>query len=308
MSAPDVVEGLFGFPGLHAFLRLVHHQQIEGEPVLLLPLAVVRFPGHPVQLVVLPAEENGALQILQGNKGDHALIHVILEIFVPRQHAGLAPEGVGAADKAELLTPADELVEILRPGVGDAGPVGNDQDAPKAHADDQIIGGEGLAEARLRVPEELRPALAEPVRRRGDGCFLLRPQRIGEAGLALRGAAGGKGVKVRPRLLTVHMEPFGFGLALHMGDGAEIVVKVVVRKRLPAAVLVNGIVPPEDAVGDVGGVVLLPDPVLHALLFRVPDLRPALMGRVVGVGVGVDHRDNGLKGADIGGHGDTAFR
>ena len=44
---------------------------------------------------------------------------------------------------------------------------------------------------------------------------------------------------------------------------------------------------------------LLLDAIFHALLFRVADLRPALVRGIVGMGVGVDHGDDGLKGANL---------
>ena len=143
------------------------------------------------------------------------------------------------------------------------------------------------------------PAAAEPVRSFGNRFLLFRPQGVGEAGLILGGSAGGKLVKVFPGVSAVYLKPLCLRLAGHPGDGAEIVVEFVVGEGKATAVLVNGVVPPEDFVGNVGGVMLLPDPLLHALLFGVADLRPALMGRIVRMGIGVDHGDDGLKGADI---------
>ncbi len=45
---------------------------------------------------------------------------------------------------------------------------------------------------------------------------------------------------------------------------------------------------------------LLPDAVLYTLLFSVTELCPALMRVIVRMGVGINHRDDGLKGANMG--------
>ena len=301
MGALNVVEGFFSLIGLHALLRLVHHQQVEGQPLFLLACGAVHILfGHPAQLFVVAAEVDGALQILQGDESHHALVEAALDVLVPGQDAGLAAQGVRIADKTEIVLPADELVEILRPGVGDAGAVGDDQYPLKAHPHDQIVGAQRLAEAGLGVPQELLSAVREPIRRLGDGALLLFAQRIAQTAFLGRGTPCGKLVEVRPRFRPVHLEPLGFRFALYMGDGAEVMVELVVSKGQAAAVLVNGVVPPEDLVGDVRGVVLLFDPLLHTLLFGVADLRPAQVRRVIRMGVGVDHRDDGLKGANVG--------
>ena len=301
VGALDVVEGFFSLVGLHTLLRLVHHQQVKGQALSLLACRAVHvLPGHPAQLFVVAAKVDGTLQILQGDESHHALIEAALDVLVPGQDAELAAQGIRIADKAEIVLPADELVEILRPGVGDAGAVGDDQHPLKAHPHDQIIGAQRLAEAGLGVPQELLPAVRKPVRCPGDGALLLFAQRIAQAAFLRRGTPCGKLVEVRPRFRPVYLEPLGFRLAFHMCNGIKIMVELVVSKGQAAAVLVNGVVPPEDLVGDVRGVVLLFDPLLHALLFSIADLRPAQVRRVIRVGIGVDHRDDGLKGANVG--------
>ena len=155
----NVIESLFGLVGLHAFLRLIHDKEIEGEALFLLAELIDILFGHPAQLGELAAEVLGALQILQGDKGDHAFVIAAADILVPCQDAGLPLQGIRVADKAEIMLPADEFIEVFRPGVCDAGPVGDDEHPFKTAADDEVIGAERLAEAGLGVPEEL-PAAA----------------------------------------------------------------------------------------------------------------------------------------------------
>ena len=60
-TAPDVVEGHVGLEGVHALVRLVDDEDV--------PLEV----GDVLELVVLPAEVDGALQVLQAHELDEAL-------------------------------------------------------------------------------------------------------------------------------------------------------------------------------------------------------------------------------------------
>ena len=214
---------------------------------------------------------------------------------------GMAAHDLAVADKAEFVPPGDEFQEIVRPGVGDAGAVGDDQDLPEAHAPHQIVGGQGFAEAWLGVPQEFLSALSEVRRRRFHGPRLLLPQRIVLVEPLSDRPALGELLEQRPGARPVHPEPLGARSALHPLFPRQPAVEGPVREGLSAAVLVNGVVAPEDLIGNVGGLMLLPDALLHALLFRVADFRPARMGKIVGMGVGVDHRDDGLKGADVGG-------
>ena len=187
MSSLDVIKGFLCLVSLYALLRLIHHQQIKGQALFLGSEFVDVLFRHPAQLGEFAAEIDGAFQILQGNEGDHAFFcsALLLEVFFSCQHARLAAQGIGIADEAEIVLPTDELVEILRPGVGDAGAVGDDQDPLEAHADDQIIGTQGLAEAGLGVPEKLLPALGEPFLRHGHRFFLFFPQGVGQTRFAL---------------------------------------------------------------------------------------------------------------------------
>ena len=108
----------------------------------------------------------------------------------------------------------------------------------EAHTHDEVIGGKGLAEARLRVPKELRSALAEPFRRPCDSFFLFIPQDIGQALIPVRGVLGCELIEIVSGFLAIHLKPFCIRLAVHMGNGAEIVVKVVIGEGKTAAVLV----------------------------------------------------------------------
>ena len=135
MLTVNLAECPLGTHGVHALLGLVHNEQIE------LQLA------HPPQLIILPAKVDRALQSLQGFKGDHALGRVISltphhsHIVVPGQDPGAAPERVCVGHKSKFAPPADEFEEIVRPGVGDAWAVSDDQHLGKSHLPDQIVGG-----------------------------------------------------------------------------------------------------------------------------------------------------------------------
>ena len=300
MGTKNVVECLLRLIGLHALLCFIYHQQVKSKSLLPLSVFVNILLRQPAQLSVLSAEIDRALQVLQGHKGNHALVKAALNVLLTGQNAAFAPQSVGIADKAEVMLPADKPIEVLRPGVGYAGTVGNDQNLLKAHADDQIIGAQGLSKAWLCVPQKLLAASGEIIRCHGNCLFLFLTEGIAQPGFLRRRTAGGKLIKILPRLTPVHLKPLGFRLALYMGDSAEIAVELMVGKGQTAAVLIDGIVPPEDFIGDVRGMVLLSHPLLYGLLFRIADLRPALMGRITRMRIGVDHGDNGLKRADIG--------
>ena len=66
-------------------------------------------------------------------------------------------------------------------------------------------------------------------------------------------------------------------------------VEIVVLEELSTVILVPSEIAPEDLIVEPGGMCLLLDALLHALL-RVADLRPAVILRVSRGGVGVDHR------------------
>ena len=123
----DVTEGPLGLHGVHALLGLVHDQKVE-----------LQF-AHPAQLIKIAAEIDGTFQPLQRLESNHIPGRCLFpmddsgKMLFPRQDAGLVLQSVGVGHKGILAPPADELEEILRPRVGDAGPVGDDQHLGKAH-------------------------------------------------------------------------------------------------------------------------------------------------------------------------------
>ena len=198
------------------------------------------------------------------------------------------------------MLPADELSEILRPGVGDAGPIGDDQDFMEPHTDNQIIGGQGLAKPGLCVPEEFRAAALKVFLGVMDSPFLFCPQLVGQALLIrLRSLSAGKSVEILLRGGPVDLEPLGSGPAGRAGFGFQPVMEGVVCEVFPGAILVHGIVCPEELPPNSGSMGLFVNPVCDPAL-GVADFSPAVVIGHAGGVVGIDRRNDPLEGVDLG--------
>ena len=284
MLALNFVERPLGSHGVYALLGLVHNEQIE------LQLA------HPPQLVVLSAKVDRTLQSLQRFKRNHALGRVISltphhgHIVVPGQDTGAASERVRIGHKGKFTPPADEFKEIIRPGVGDAGAVGNDQHLGKAHLPDQVVGGQRLPKPRLGVPQKLLAALFKVGLGHSHGLLLLLPQRIGQLlAICWDKLPPGKPVKIAVGGGAVHMEPLCARRALDAQGRFQKGVKFPVSKILPGAVLVHGVVLPGQDMTDIRRVGLLFHPLGRRLLLCVADFCPAVVVDNARCVVGVDH-------------------
>ena len=136
MLPADAAEGALRPQRFHALVALVHDEQVEFQ---------LADPAH-AGAAGPAAEPHGVLQPLEALKGNHAfppLRGVLLpegQVLLPTHGGGMAAHDLAVADKAEFVPPGDEFQEIVRPGVGDAGAVGDDQDLPEAHAPHQIVG------------------------------------------------------------------------------------------------------------------------------------------------------------------------
>lgn len=74
-------------------------------------------------------------------------------------------------------------------------------------------------------------------------------------------------------------------------------MEIVVLEELSTVILVPGEIAPKNLIVEPGGMCLLLDALLYALL-RVADLRPAVILRVSRGGVGVDHRGDSGSSVD----------
>jgi hypothetical protein len=116
-------------------------------PVLLANPLVLRLDAP----VPVPAEE-----VLEGAEAhDGALLVGRLVLLGDVGPARL----LGAADELPALE-VDVRGEVLLPSRLDGGLEGENETRREAHVLGELVGGEGLAEAHLRVPEELRRACA----------------------------------------------------------------------------------------------------------------------------------------------------
>ena len=181
--ASNVTESAVSFISVHTLLSLVYDQEVKLHARLLFAILIPIFFCHPLQLVILAAEIDRPLQALQGFKGDHLVGSVWVpqtagDKFLPRQDAGPAPQSICVGHKGILAPPADKFEKIVRPGVGDAGAVGDDQHLGKAHLPDKVIGGQRLSESGLSVPEKLPAAALEVHLRHGHSLPLLFAEGI----------------------------------------------------------------------------------------------------------------------------------
>ncbi len=182
--------------------------------------------------------------------------------------------------------------EVRLPRILDGGLEGHHEHALGAELLGELVRGEGLAEAHLRVPEEARdgvhvllPDGVEVGVRLVHGLGLLAAHREGlvmRAGEPLAGAQFGEhGLHVRDR--AAHPLQFGVLEALLDERRAHLVVG---EDR--AVVALGGLVEFDRVVLDGGGLELLGDALLHVAR-GLPDLEETLVRLVVNR-VGVDAR------------------
>jgi len=181
---------------------------------------------------------------------------------------------------------------VLPPGGFHRGLEGEDQHPAKAQLPGQLVGGEGLAEAHLAVPQELgHPARALGVHRavvgggQVHGLLLLGAHFEGPGAVFRVQRAAAHGDHRGPHVVHPAAEPLAAG-GLH-ALAPKHGVNVPVREG--AAVRVHGALPEEYAVGDLPvralGGVLLGHPPVHVHR-REAHLQAARIGHV---GIGVDH-------------------
>ena len=269
-------------------LFLALEQFLRGLP----PRAEVVFvehhevPLHLVQPFVLRLDVSrrvAAEQVLEGAEIDDRLL-------ADRSCVGIA---VGVA--REVL-PAVEVhmgFEVRLPRILDRGLEGHHEHALGAELLGELVGGEGLAEAHLRVPEEAR-----------DGVHVLLPDASGSRRASCF-TASACSRRIAKRLVMRAGEPLPraqFGEhGLHVLDRAAHPFQFGVRELLPderrahlvvgedgAVVALGGFVQFDLVVLDGGGLELLGDALLHVAR-GLPDLEETLV-RLVVDRVGVDAR------------------
>ena len=236
---------------------------------------------EPLVLRLDVARRVAAEQVLEGAEIDDRLLAVDLR----RVAAGVAGE----------VLPAVEVhvgFEVGLPRILHGGLEGHHQHALGAELLGELVGGEGLAEAHLRVPQEAR-----------DGVHVLLPDRV-EVGVRLVHrlgllAAHREGLVMRAGELLPGAQLGEHGL--HVRDRAAHPLQLGVREALPderrahlvvgedgAVVALGGLVQFDRVVLDRGGLELLGDALLHVAR-RLADLEETLV-RLVVDRVGVDAR------------------
>ena len=295
--ALDIVKRLVRLVRIDALVRLVDDEEI---PVGL---------GDPFELLVVAAKINRALEPLQTLERDEAgAVDLVVCEFVDMVLVGrigkdgLVGERVRLADEEVARLPADELREILIPRVRDARTVRHDEHARRVDAPREIIRRQRLAKARLRVPEERTRVVGVVVlvrcvigRRLLHGALLLGAQHIRgvrRAVLHVARVAVAEVVKIVLRRLAVDMKPFRLWPPLDMLRDGQIIVELVIGEIRAGAVRVPRLGRPFKMRLDIHGMRLLPDAILHALLRRVADFRPAVVRGDARSRIGVDHRND----------------
>ena len=295
--APDAVERLVRLVRIDALVRLVDDEEV--------PIGL----GDPFQLRIVAAEINRALQPLQTLERDEPgaidlvigeLVDVVLVCRIGKH--GLVGERVGLADEQVAGLPADELREILIPRVRDARTVRHDEHARRVDAPREIIRRQRLAKARLRVPEERTRVVGVVVlvrcvigRRLLHGALLLGAQHIRgvrRAVLHVARVAVAEVVKIVLRRLAVDMKPLRLRPTLDVLHDRQIIMELVIREIRARPVRITRLGRPLQMRGDVRRMRLLVDAILHALLRRVADLRPAVVRGDARSRIGVDHRND----------------
>ena len=143
-----VVEGAVGAHRVHALVALIDNQQVPAQLL------------DPFQLVVSASEIDGAFQPLQALEAYLpckvlARLSPPFQEHIPCHHACTAPQRIVVAHKAVARLPRHEFLVVVVPRVGYRRAVGDYQHILRLHLPYQVVGREGLAEARLGVPQEL---------------------------------------------------------------------------------------------------------------------------------------------------------
>ena len=220
-----------------------------------------------------------------------------IQKFIPCHDPLLSLQRIRIGHEIKRRLPGDELLEILSPGIGNAGPVRHHQCIFKSHGADKIIGCKSLAEAGLRIPEKLPAALFEIGLRLFHRFPLFPAKHIGQALFYIYLKVSlGKFIEIIFGFLAVDVEPFRLRLAIYTLVPFQILMEIMVREAFSAAVLINSVIAPEQLDLNVCRVGLLTNPVLHLLLLCIPDFRPTLVIRNPWRGIGVNHGNNASIG------------
>ena len=307
-SALNMVEGHVRLVGVNALMRLVDDQHVPFQIHNLL------------QLVVLPAEIDGALQILQGYKLDqpHRLIirilRPLLRVLIVRgigHHQWPVLNPVHIADKEVSGLPPKESIIIRIPGIGDSRPVGDDQHPFRGDLLNEIIYGQRLPEARFRVPEELRPFMVLPV---CDSlpyrvCLFI-PQVVRNHFMQIlhNPAIAAEFIETFPGVRRRNMEPFVpiirvevfVSLILWLLNPLlpKVRVKVGIPEGVAGAVIKGSCTLPFLLGFNAGRMGLLINPLIH-ILFGITNLDVSIMIGNPRSRIGINHRHNLGSGLDL---------
>ena len=94
-------------------------------------------------------------------------------------------------------------------------------------------------------------------------------------------------------------EPLCTRRTLHMLLVHQIAMEIMIGERLKRTIQVHGRFGPAKYCRHVDGVALLVDAIGNRLRGRIPDLRPAIVGRNRRRLIGVNHRADALEGFDV---------
>ena len=189
-----------------------------------------------LELVELPAELNGALEVLQAHELDEPLgaaVAQVLEVLVAREAERPARKRARAAYEAKTRLSAHELHVVVVPGVGDGGAVRDDEHLFRVDVLAEVVAREGLAEAGLRVPQELAAVVgAGVVGGLLAGALLLAAQAVFDCGGGVQDAVVlAELVESRLRWRGLYLEPLGVRLVCDV-KLPQVAVEVGVAKRL----------------------------------------------------------------------------
>ena len=185
--------------------------------------------------------------------------------------------------------------QVIAPRVFHGRLKGEHQHTLSPHAFGELVGGEGLAEAHLGVPQVVTGAV---------GLLFVHPgEVVGGLSHRLRLLIAHLVIEVAHSLDVRIAMAHGHVCRLCLAQGtaapladeflahaAQVVVQVVVAEALATAVGIEGVVMPQQVVRleRFGDRVLLVDALVYILSARLPDLNPSREGNVV---VHIDLRD-----------------
>ncbi len=277
-------EGALGIRELERLLLLAHRVVLALEELLgrIPPRSEVvlveddEVPGELIEPLMVRLEVAGGVaahEVLEGAEEDERMPRV--------DGCRVAP---GRARDVLPAIEVDMALEVGLPGVFDGRLEGDDEHAPGLETFGEVIGGEGLAETHLRVPEELGHGIrvfGPPVLEVGvgllDGTLLLVAHaegRVMRAGVGLAGAQfGDRGEHVVDR--APHPLEHRVGEALLHEPPTHL--EVAEHRTLGA---VRRLVDDDLVVLDRRRLELLSDAGLHVLR-RLPDLEEAGVRLVV---------------------------